>query len=78
MRCSRAAATSPSMSFGCTGRFVPKRAVPAFPGAMNSSSTFALWRSFHAIACSRPPMPTISTRLPTAPASESQIANRES
>src|SRR3989304_4019379 len=62
MRSSRAAFTMPSMSFGCTGTFVPTSAVPALPGAMNTSPTAGDCASFHAIACSRPPFPTRSTR----------------
>ena len=34
-------------------------AVPAFPGATKTLSTRGDWRTFHAKACSRPPLPII-------------------
>src|SRR5512143_125421 len=62
--CSRLArSTSPSKSVAATGtlRILGSLAVPALPGATSTWSTFADWASFHAIACSRPPLPMTRT-----------------
>ena len=56
------ARAGPRASSARTGWQVPSAAIPGFPGAACSSSSSALWRSFHASACSRPPEPTMSTR----------------
>src|SRR3970040_344206 len=64
MRWSLAALQRPSISRAVTGRLVPNVAVPALPGAMKISSTRRLWRNFQAVACSRAPLPTRSTRAP--------------
>src|SRR5690606_12854633 len=62
MRCSLAAATRPSISVGLTSTLTPIDPVPGLPGAMKISPTFGDCESFHATACSRPPLPTIMTR----------------
>src|SRR5271169_6770016 len=52
---SAAACTSPTFS----GTHSASREIPPLPGAHQIFSTSALCRSFHAIACSRPPPPMI-------------------
>ena len=44
-----------------TGAIVASAAVPAFPGATNTSRTRGDCRSFQAKTCSRPPWPTTRT-----------------
>ena len=56
-RFSDAHATSPSMFSADTGTFCAISAVPALPGAQKiRAAGSSLW-SFHAMACSRPPLP---------------------
>ena len=40
-------------------------AIASLPGAASTASTCGLWSIFHASACSRPPPPTIKTRIAT-------------
>src|ERR1043165_858077 len=65
MRLDLAAATRPSISVVFGTRLVATIPVPAFPGETKISSTCGDWRSFQAVACSRPPEPTSRTRAPT-------------
>ena len=46
---------------GLISTFVPQRAVPALPGAMNRRARRLLCAIFHAKACSRPPEPSKRT-----------------
>jgi hypothetical protein len=48
------------VSVAATGTFSAIAAVPALPGATSTSAPS--WMSFQASACSRPPLPTTSTR----------------
>ena len=57
--CSFANSTSLSNSMTPILTHSATSAIPAFPGAQYSFSTFGLCASFHAIACSLPPPPTI-------------------
>ena len=56
----RASSTNPGISPAFTATFSPIRAVPALPGAISTSAPSPA--SFQARACSRPPLPTTSTR----------------
>src|SRR5262249_52573316 len=58
-----ARATTAAGSAGATGRFSATPAVPGLPGAQTSRSTRGLSDSFQARACSRPPLPSTSTRI---------------
>src|SRR5688572_18581586 len=53
----RAKATSSGTSRTAILSRPPSRAVPPLPGATNTFCTRGLCASFHAIACSRPPLP---------------------
>ena len=57
--CSFAKATSLSNSITPIFTHSATSAIPALPGAQYIFSTFGLFASFHAIACSLPPPPTI-------------------
>src|SRR5690606_5442655 len=57
-KCASAVLSSTSMAMFST---FASRAVPALPGATNTFSTSADWATFQASACSRPPLPMIST-----------------
>ena len=61
MACSPANATSFSKSMTPISTHSATLAMPALPGAQYNFSTFGLCDIFHAIACSRPPPPTINT-----------------
>src|SRR5437773_1900277 len=50
-----------SKSLGSIGALTPSRAVPALPGAQNTWATRGDCPSFHARACSRPPLPITNT-----------------
>ncbi len=69
MRFSLAKRASPGRSLAVIGRFSPRAAVPAFPGAQKISLTRGDCRSFHAKACSRPPLPITRIFTGTAAAS---------
>ena len=62
-----AKATSPAMSVVRIDTLVAKPAVPGLPGATNSSVRRGLEAIAHASACSRPPEPTINTRITLTP-----------
>ena len=64
MPCSQAAATSTSKSVTAMGRSVAMDAVPALPGAANSSGLRGLWASFHRMACSRRAAPNDESFTP--------------
>ena len=54
-------ATNFSISVAAIETHSANCAIPAFPGAQYILSTFLLCATFHTMACSRPPPPTIST-----------------
>ena len=57
--CAKSASLSNSMAeIGTHSAICP---IPAFPGAQYNFVTFGLLFSFHAMACSLPPLPIIST-----------------
>src|SRR5271170_897514 len=59
--------TSPPMSVARIGTHSASSAIPALPGAQYSRSTSGEAAIAQASACSRPPEPTISTRIAPAP-----------
>ena len=66
--CSLANVTCASKSMTPISTHSASPAIPALPGAQYIFSTFGLWATFHAIACSRPPPPTINTFMLLPPA----------
>ena len=56
-----AKATNLSNSIAPIATHSANSAIPAFPGAQYILSTFSLFATLHAIACSLPPLPTINT-----------------
>jgi exodeoxyribonuclease VII large subunit len=62
MAWARAKRTSPALSMAATGTFVATSAVPGLPGAHHTAVAPSRASATHS-ACSRPPLPTTSTRM---------------